>query len=174
MTTKKATSVERGSRTRSTRAAASAPARPRHRGHSLAPEHIGEAGSAAVLALAVLGLALFIAGIAMLVFGLTTASRFGSNAPPNVGQLGFGQVLGGIGIGALGVGLVGAALAVLADVRGSRRAAAVLSALAAVLSAIGVLRVMTEGTGDPVLGASLAVATIVFGAAAVILARPPG
>ena len=63
--------------------------------HSLAPEHIGEAGSVAVLAMAILGLAIFIAAIAMLVFGLTTASATAA-PPPNVGGLGMGQVLGGL------------------------------------------------------------------------------
>jgi hypothetical protein len=171
VTTKKAGNVERSVRSRGARTAVRPGQRPRSRSHPLAPEHSGEAGSVAVLALAVLGLALFIAAIAMVVFGMTTGSRY-VDPPPNVAELGTGQVLGGIGLGVLGVGLLGAALAVLADVRGSRRIAAGISALAAALSVIGVVRVMTEGAGDPILAASLAVATLVFGAAAVILARP--
>jgi hypothetical protein len=143
----------------------------RHRGHSLAPEHVGEAGSVAVLALSIIGLSIFIAGIAMAVFGLTTAARYGSIQPPNVNGLGLGQVLGGAGLAVLGVALLGSGLAVLADIRGSRMAATVLSAIAAVLSAIGVVRVMTLGSGDPVLAGALAVGTIILAAAAIILAR---
>jgi hypothetical protein len=150
-----------------------APARARHRSHTLAPEHIGEAGSVALLAMAILGLAVFIAAIAMLVFGITTSARFASSPPPNVGQLGIGQVLGGIGLLVMGLALVGSALAVLADVRGSRRIAAVVAGLSALLAAAGVVRVMGEGGGDAVLAAALAVTTMILGASAIILARRP-
>ncbi len=146
-------------------------ARPaRHRAHSLAPEHIGEAGSAALLAVAVLGMAAFIAALAMIVSGLTVPGRYGSSPPPNVGELGGGQVLGGIGLLVLGVVLVGSALAVLADVRHSRPLAAAASGLSAVLSAAGVLLAVQAGAGV-VLPLALAVATIIFGAAAVLLFR---
>jgi hypothetical protein len=171
---KKASTAQRPARSRpATGREAVAPARPRHRSHTLAPEHIGEAGSVALLAMAILGLAIFIAAIAMLVFGITTSARFGSSPPPNVGQLGVGQVLGGIGLLVMGVALVGSALAVLADVRGSRRIAAVVAGLSAVLAAVGVVRVMGQGGGDAVLAAALAVATMIFGASAIILARRP-
>ena len=139
----------------------------------MAPEHIGEAGSVALLAMAILGLSIFIAAIAMLVFGLTTASRFGSSPPPNVSGLGTGQVLGGIGLLVAGLAMVGSALAVLADVRGSRRIAAAVSALVALLSAAGVILVMGTGGGDPVLAAALAVTTIILGVGAIILVRRP-
>jgi hypothetical protein len=82
-------------------------------------------------------------------------------------------VLGGIGLLAMGLGLVGSALAVLADVRGSRRIAAGVSGLAAMLAAYGVIRVMGQGAGDAVLAAALAVTTMILAAAAIILARPP-
>jgi hypothetical protein len=172
VSSKKATTADRGTRARTARTReALPPARPRHRSHSLAPEHIGEAGSIALLAMAVLGLAIFIAAIAMLVFGLTTASRFGSDPPPNVNNLGAGQVLGGIGLIVAGVALVGSALAVLADVRGSRRIAAVVSAAIALLCAAAVILVMGESGGDPVLATALAVTTVILGAAAIILVR---
>jgi hypothetical protein len=158
--------------TRPARRAAVA-ARPRQRSHSLAPEHIGEAGSVALLAMAILGLAIFIAAIAMIVFGLTTANRFATSPPPNVGDLGMGQILGGVGLVIAGLAMLGSALAVLADVRGSRLFAAGVSGLVAVLSAIGVVRVMGEGTGDPVLAAALALTTVILGAAAIILVRRP-
>jgi hypothetical protein len=171
---KKTSTAERPARSRSAVGREPiAPAGPRHRSHTLAPEHIGEAGSIALLAMAILGLAIFIAAIAMVVFGVTTPARFGSSPPPNVGQLGTGQVLGGIGLLVTGLALVGSALAVLADLRGSRRIAAVVAGLAALLSASGVVRVMGEGAGDAVLAAALAVTTIIFGVAAIILARRP-
>jgi hypothetical protein len=171
---KKASTAERPARSRPAPGRdAIAAARPRHRSHTLAPEHIGEAGSVALLAMAILGLAIFIAAIAMLVFGITASARFGSSPPPNVGQLGIGQVLGGIGLLVIGLALVGSALAVLADVRGSRRIAAVVAGLSALLSAAGVVRVMGEGGGDAVLAAALAVVTMIFGVSAIILARRP-
>jgi hypothetical protein len=173
-TTAKTATTARAPRGRTARARESlAPARPRQRAHSLAPEHVGEAGSVAVLAIAILGLAIFIAAIAMLVFGLTTAARFGSAPPPNVSDLGTGQVLGGIGLLVAGLAMVGSALAVLADVRGSRRVAAAVSAVVAMLSAVGVVRVMGEGGGDPVLAGALAVTTVILGVAAIILVRRP-
>ena len=130
LVTSKKASVEGTRSTRATRAdrarrSAVATSRPRPRGHTLAPEHIGEAGSAAVLTMAILGLSTFIAAIALIVFGLTTAGSYGASPPPNAGSLGMGQVLGGFGLLVIGLALVGSSLAVLADLRGSRRGAAV-------------------------------------------------
>lgn len=172
MTTKKA-GVGHSTRSRTARTReAERLAASRHRGQSLVPEHVGEAGSVALLALSILGLALFIGAVAMIVFGLTTASRYGSFPPPNAGELGQGQVLGGVGLAVLGLAVLGSALAVLADVRGSRPIAIGVAAIAAVLSALGVVRVMTLGVGDAVLAGALAIVTVVFAAAAIILARP--
>jgi len=174
VSSKKAGTVERSGRTRSARsreAAAAARANARPRGHSLAPEHLGEVGSAAVLAMSILGLAVFITGIAMVVFGMTTTARYGSTPPPNAGSIGVGQLLGGAGLAAFGVVLLGSALAVLADLRRSRPIAAVVAAVAAVLSLIAIVRVTTLGIGDPILAGALAVAAVIFVAAAVILAR---
>ena len=142
LVTSKKASVEGTRSTRATRAdrvrrpAVAAP-RPRSRGHTLAPEHIGEAGSAAVLTLAILGLSTFIAAIALIVFGLTTAGSYGASPPPNVGSLGMGQVLGGFGLLVIGLALLGSSLAVLADLRGSRRGAAAVAGATALLSAGG-------------------------------------
>lgn len=153
----------------------SARARPvaaaRARSHSLAPAHLGEAASAAVLAVAVLGLAVFIAGVAMTVSGMTIANRFGDSPPPNVGDLGIGQVLGGIGLAALGILLSGSSLAVLAEMPGSRPVAAAASGLAAALCALAVVLVQLEPGGDLVLGIALVVAAVIFAVAAVILVR---
>lgn len=148
-----------------------APAVARARSHTLAPPHLGEAASAAVLAVAVLGLAVFIAGVAMTVSGMTIANRFGESPPPNVGELGIGQVLGGIGLAALGILLSGSSLAVLADVPGSRPIAAAASGLTAALCALGVVLVQLEPGGDFVLGIALVVAAVVFAGAAIILVR---
>ena len=123
--------------------------------------------------MSILGLAVFITGIAIIVFGITTAARYGSTPPPNAGSIGQGQVLGGAGLAAFGVVLLGSALALLADLRRSRPIAAIVAVVAAILSAIAVVRVTTLGIGDPILAGSLAVATVIFAAAAVILARRP-
>ena len=158
---------------RRTRARDVAPPRPvRGRSHSLAPAHLGEAASAAVLAVAVLGLAVFIAGVAMAVSGMTLGSRFGGDPPPNVDQLGIGQVVGGIGLAVLGLVLSGSALAVLADVARSRPIAAAASGLAAALAVVGIVLVQLQPGGDPVLSVALGVAVAIFGVAALILVRP--
>jgi hypothetical protein len=120
----------------------------------------------------VLGLSIFIAAIAMVTFGVTTAARFGADPPPNVGELGIAEVIGGIGLAVAGLAMLGSAAAVLADVRGSRPVAAAVSALVAVLCVVGVIRVMGEGGGDPILAAALALTTIILGVAAIILVRP--
>jgi hypothetical protein len=144
----------------------------RRHGHSLAPEHIGEAGSVAILAIAILGLAVIIAALAMIVAGMTLGGRFGADPPPNANQLGGGQILGGIGLVVLGAALVGSALAVLADIRRSRIVAAAISGIAAILSAAGVIYVTSLPKGGAVLPAALAIATLIFAVAAIILGRP--
>jgi len=144
----------------------------RRRPHSLAPEHVGEAGSVAVLALAVLGLSAFIAGVAIAVTGLTVSGRFGTDPPPNAGDLGIGQVLGGSGVAVLGLLLTGTSLAVLADVRRSRIVAAVVAGLSAVVCAIGVVLVASAPSGGPVLPSALAVTCVILAASAFILGRP--
>jgi hypothetical protein len=165
----RSTRTTRTDRTR--RPAATAPNR-RGRSHALAPEHIGEAGSAAVLTLAILGLSTLIAAIALVVFGLTTASSYGSSPPPNAGGLGMGQVVGGFGLLVIGLALLGSSLAVLADLRGSRRGAAAVAGATALLSVAGVVMVMQVGSGDAVLAAALAVCALLCAASAIILARP--
>ncbi|HEX2142506.1 MAG TPA: hypothetical protein VHK28_09600 [Candidatus Limnocylindria bacterium] len=149
---------------------AARPGRPR--AHSLAPAHLGEAASAALLVLATLGLAVFIAALAMIVFGLTMPGRFGSSPPPNVAELGFGQVFGGIGLLLLGVAMVGSSLAVLAEVRGSRRVAGGVAALAAILSVGGVVATLLQPGQELVLPLALGLAALIFLGVAVILLRP--
>lgn len=158
------------------REAARAPtavARRRSHAHSLAPEHIGEAGSIALLTVTIVGLGLFIAGIAIVVSGMTVGGRYtGATPPPNVGSLGIGQIIGGTLLSFFSVAVVASAAAVLAEFRRSRMVAAILSGVAAILGAAGVVIVMSQGRGDQVLAGTLVVVTLIFAAAAIILARP--
>ncbi len=119
----------------------------------------------------VLGLAVFIAGVAMAVAGMTIANRFGGSPPPNVDQLGLGQVLGGIGVAVLGILLSGSGLAVLAEVPRSRFVAAAVSGLSAALAVIGIILVQQQPGGDLVLSLALLVAALIFAAAAIVLVR---
>lgn len=145
---------------------------PRHRGHALAPEHLGERGAAAALATAIGGMAIFIAAVAMTVGGLTLPSRWaGADPPPNVGQLGLGQVVGGIGLLVLGVLMVGSSLALLSGLPRSRPFAVSTSAISAVLALAGFVLLMAPTRRDLVLLAALGVAVVTFGGAALILAR---
>jgi len=52
------------------------------RTHSLAPEHLGEVQAGAALTIAILGVAIFIAGIGVVVGGLTAAGSFDPANPP--------------------------------------------------------------------------------------------
>lgn len=152
----------------------SAVARRRPRAHSLAPEHIGEAGSVALLAVSIVGLALFIAGIAIVVSGITIGSRYtGTTPPPNLASLGIGPIVGGALLSLFAIVLVGAAAAVLADFRRARLVAAVLCAVGAILGLAGIVIVMSQAGGDQVLAGALVVLTLIFAAAAVILFRTP-
>ncbi len=148
-----------------------APPAPRGRSHSLAPEHLGEAASVAMLVCAVGGAAIFIAAIAMVVAGLTIGSSYTGTAPPNLGALGTPQIIGGAGLVLLGGGLIVAAMALLGDLRFGRPAATVLTALTAVLAAAGAAMLVGEPGRDTVLVVALAVAFVIFGAATVVLVR---
>ncbi len=151
----------------------SAIARRRPKSHALAPEHVGEAGSIAVLAEAVLGLSLFIAGLAVLVSGITVGARYaGDTPPPNLGTLGLPQIGGGAALIVLALAMVVSALAVLADLRHARIAAALVSATAAVLAIVGVVLVMSQQRPDQLFAAALAVVAITSAAAAIVLIRP--
>jgi hypothetical protein len=144
----------------------------RHRGHSLAPEHLGERGAAAALVTAIGGTAVFIAALAMAVSGLTFPSRYaGATPPPDVGQLGLGQVVGGIGLLVLGILMVGSSLALLSGLPRSRPFAVAISAISAVLALAGFVLLMAPTQRDLVLLSALAVAVVAFGGAAFILAR---
>jgi hypothetical protein len=151
----------------------SAVARPRARAHPLAPEHIGEAGSVAVLAVTILGLSIFIVAIAVIVSGITVGSRYtGDTPPPTLDSIGLSQILGGVGLLVLSVAMVASSLGVLADIRRSRMVAAVVSAVAALLAVAGVVWVMSQPAADQLFAAALAVVAITTAAAAIVLGRP--
>ena len=156
---------------RRTTPAASAAARPRGH-HSLAPAHLGEATAAATVAVVVGGIGLAITGIGMTAMALTIGARYAANPPPDVGRLGLLPTLGGIGLIVLGGLLAAGGVGVLARARRARLVTGLLSALAAVLSAVGVVRVMSEPPAAIVLAVALTVAALLFGAAAVLLLRP--
>jgi hypothetical protein len=145
----------------------------RRRGaHSLAPEHLGDATAAATLAVMVGGVALVITGIGIIALALTIGARFGGDPPPDVASYGVTPLLGGIGAVVLGGALTAGGLGVIGDARGARLFTGVLSALAAALSALGTVLVMTSQPPDTVLAIALTVATLVYGVAAILLLRP--
>lgn len=143
----------------------------RHRSHTLAPEHLGEAASIATLVLGVGGVALIITAVSIVVGGLTIGSRYADSTPPNIAQLGTTQVVGGIVLLLLSMGVVAAAAAVLLDVRGGRGVAIGLGALTAALCVAGVLLVMTVGGGDRLVALALLIGAVLFGASSIILLR---
>jgi hypothetical protein len=149
----------------------SAVSRPRARSQRLAPEHVGELGSVALLAMVVVGIALVIVGLAMIVSGLTIGTRY-LDPPPNLGQLRIGPMLGGIGLTLLGVAHMALAAAVLAEMRLARPLAVGANAFTAALAVIGVALVLGQSpVPDRVLASGLAVMAVVFGAAALVLFR---
>ncbi len=156
------------------RGRASALNAPRRRVHALAPEHVGELGSVAALTVAVLGVAVLIVGLSVIVMGITISGRYSTSGdvPPNIGQLGQLPLWAGIGLTVLSIVLVAAPVALLADVRRARLATVVVSLLAGVLSVGGLLLVIARVGSEPILTASLGVVALLFGASALILARP--
>lgn len=145
---------------------------PRHRSHSLAPEHLGEAGGGALLVVGIGGLVLVIAAIAVTVSGLGLAGDYsGVEPPPNLNQLGTPQIIGGIATLLLGVALVAGAGALLNGVRGSRLAVAGLSALTAILAVGGFVMLFGETRRDIVLLSALGVTALAFAGSAAVLAR---
>jgi hypothetical protein len=122
--------------------------------------------------IAIGGLALFIAAVAMTVSGLTFPSRYaGATPPPNVGQLGVGQVIGGIALLVLGMLLIASAAALLSGLPRSRPFAVGSAGLTALLTAAAIVLLFGAQRRDLVLLAALVVALVAFGGAALILAR---
>lgn len=125
-----------------------------------------------MLVVAVGGLAIFIAAIAMTVGGLTLPGRYsGVLPPPNIGSLGTGQIIGGIALLVFGALIVASAAALLADLPRSRALATGLSAVAALLAAVAVVLLLSATRRDVELIGALAVTFVAFGGAAVVLGR---
>jgi hypothetical protein len=125
-----------------------------------------------MLVVAIGGLAIFIAAMAMTVSGLTLPGRYsGAPPPPNIGSLGSGQIIGGIALLALGALIVASAAALLADLPGSRLMATGVSAVAALLAAVAVVPLVGATRRDVELIAALAVTFVAFAGAAVVLGR---
>lgn len=145
----------------------------RGRGHAtLAPGHLGEATAAATVAVVVGGIALALTGIGMLALALTLGSRYTADPPPNLGSLMLVQSVGAVLLALLGAGLAVGGIAVLGDVRRSRMATGILSGVAGVASAAGTILVSTARPGSMVIAIALAISTLVFGMAAILLLRP--
>jgi hypothetical protein len=140
--------------------------------HSLAPRHLGEATSAATVAVMVGGVALVITGIGIVVMALTLGARYAGDPPPNAGSLALLPAALGIGLLLLGGGLTAGGLGVLAAARRARLVTGVLAAIAAGLAAIGVVLATVNAPPDPVIAVALTVAALVFGVSALLLLRP--
>ena len=142
---------------------------------SLAPPHVGEALGIVLLGSAIIAVALLILAITMIVGGLTLASRFaGGEPPPNVGQLGLGQV-------AIGVGLLVAAIAELAlgtailvaDWPPARPLAAAIDAVLGTAGLLAGLAVVTSGPSPdiPVGVALIAIGGFFIGSTVVLVVQ---
>jgi hypothetical protein len=145
---------------------------PRHRAHSLAPEHLGERGAAATLVAAIGGMAVFIAAVAMTVGGLTLPNGYeGTTAPPNLSELALIQVIAGVALLVLGLVIVATTAALFANLPRSRPLVIAAAAIAALLSIAAFVLVFGATRRDYILLAALGVAALAFGGAAVVLAR---
>ena len=140
--------------------------------HTLAPQHLGEATAAATVGVIVGGIALVITGIGMLAMAITIGSRYAGEPPPNAGSLILVPALLGLGVLLLGGALTAGGIGVFAQARHARLATGILSAIAAALSVAGALLAMANPPPDVVLAIAMTVATLVFGAAAILLLRP--
>lgn len=145
---------------------------PRQRGHTLAPEHLGERGAAAALIAAIGGIAVFTAAVAIMVGGLTLPSSYsGTTPPPNIDQLALNQVIAGIALLVFALLIVATTVALLANLSRSRPLAVGSCAIAAVLAIAAFAYVLRGAGSDPILLTALGVAAIAFGGASLVLAR---
>jgi len=119
------------------------------------------------------GLAIFVAAIGVTIGGLTLASHYAEGAqPPNLDSLVTAQIVGGIGLLVLGALVVASAVALLADLRGSRALTTGLSAVASLLAAAAVVVLVSATRKDPALIVAMVVSLVAFGGAAIVLGRP--
>jgi hypothetical protein len=143
------------------------------RPHSLAPAHLGDARAGAALAIAVLGVAVFLAGVGIVVSGLTASAAYDpASAPPNVAELGTGQVIGGFSLFAAGVVLAGGGLGLLAGSERARIPTAVLAIIGALAAAAGAVAIIVRGPSDLILAITLLGLALGLGGAGLLLLRP--
>jgi len=127
----------------------------------------------AALAVAILGVAIFIGAIGMVVTGLTVGSGFDpANLPPNVAELGTLQVIVGFGLFALGVVLAGGALLLLSGASRPRIPIAVLAVVSGTASGVAGGYVIARGPSDLVLAISLFGLGLGLIGAGLLLLRP--
>jgi len=127
----------------------------------------------AALAVAILGVAIFIGAIGMVVTGLTVGSGFDpANLPPNVAELGTLQVIVGFGLFALGVVLAGGALLLLSGASRPRIPIAVLAVVSGTASDVAGAYVIARGPSDLVLAISLFGLGLGLIGAGLLLLRP--
>ena len=79
----------------------------------------------------------------------------GIDPPPNIGELGMGQVVGGVALLALGMLIVGSSIALLGELPRSRPFAVGISAITALLALAGFILLLTPSRRDLVLLAAL-------------------
>ena len=143
------------------------------RPHSLAPAHLGDVRAGAALAISVLGVAVFLAGVGIVVSGLTASSAFDpASAPPNVGDLGTGQVIGGFALFAAGVLLAGGGLGLLAGSERARIPTALLALVGALAAGAGGVAIIVRGPSDLILAITLLGLALGLGGAGLLLLRP--
>jgi len=143
------------------------------RTHSLAPEHLGEVQAGAALTIAILGVAIFIAGIGVVVGGLTAAGSFDpANPPPNSDTIGTWQTMAGFAMFAVGLALVGAALSLLAGASRPRIPTAVASVVLGIVSFAAGVMIVLRGPSDLILAISLFGLGLGLAGAGLLLLRP--
>lgn len=143
------------------------------RPHSLAPAYLGDVRAGAALAIAVLGVAVFLAGVGIVVSGLTASAAYDpASAPPNLAELGTGQVIGGFALFAAGVVLAGGGLGLLAGSQRARIPTAVLALIGAVAAGAGSVAIIVRGPSDLILAITLLGLALGLGGAGLLLLRP--
>jgi hypothetical protein len=123
---------------------------------------------------AVLGVAVFIAGVGIVVSGLTASTGYDpANLPPNANALGTGQVTGGFALFVLGVALAGGGLGILAGSQRARIPTAILALAAALVAVAGAVWIIVRGPSDLILALSLFGAGLGLGGSGLLLLRRP-
>jgi hypothetical protein len=121
---------------------------------------------------AVLGVAVFIAGVGIVVSGLTASTGYDpANLPPNSNALGTGQVTGGFALFVLGVALAGGGLGMLAGSQRARIPTAILALAAALAGVAGAVWIIVRGPSDLILALSLFGVGLGLGGSGLLLLR---